>query len=78
MWKNFNVKIIVILLLIPILKVLTILIHTYFKDLLKVNRKSDTNTNKKVFKKTGSEGVIKETDELLVGSASGRAKLNGA
>ena len=26
----------------------------------------------------GSEGVIKETDELLVGSASDRAKLNGA
>ena len=52
MCKYVNVKIIVILLLIPIRKVFTTLIYTYSKGRLKLSRKSDTNTKTKMFKKT--------------------------
>lgn len=52
MCKYVNVKIIVILLLIPIRKVFTTLIYTYSKGWLKLSRKSDTNTKTKMFKKT--------------------------
>lgn len=49
-WQN--IKVIVLFLLISVLKVLTILLCTYFKDLLKSSRKNSTYANRIKLKNT--------------------------
>ena len=49
-WQN--IKVTVLFLLISVLKVLTILLCTYFKDLLKSSRKNSTYANRVKLKNT--------------------------